>query len=139
MAGTGATLTDQEKARVRHHLGFLNVGQGTSIGLGVPTVSELGFILERTMNDILPAAIQTIRDTLTECDCIELQMKQGRTRLIARKTDGVELFGPEEIAELENLYVYWTSNLADELGAEKNPFSKKHQRLGGETFVQEPV
>jgi hypothetical protein len=131
-------LTLVERARVRYHLGFPNIGQAVSLALGVPAAGHPAFLLEAAMNAILPEAEPKLREVLLQCDCIEQQLQDTRKRLSAMDVGGVKLRGREELEDLEDQYDYWTDALVDIFGVNKNPFSKKHQRLGGEYFVAGP-
>lgn len=127
-------LTEEEKARTRYHAGFPNIGTGAVIALGFPAGGHPAFLLEAAMNSILPQAEDKFREVLTQCECIERQMQEARTRLKAATAGSVVLRGREELEDLEDQYDYWTDALVDVFGVNKNPFSKKHQR-GGYTVI----
>ncbi|MAF27868.1 MAG: hypothetical protein CL819_01310 [Croceicoccus sp.] len=131
-------LTVEERARTRYHLGFPNVGNQTILALGVPAAGHPAFLLEATMNNILPEAEPTFRAVLKQCDCIEAQLADARSRIKAQTAGNVVLRGREELEDLEDQYDYWTDALVDIFGVNKNPFSKKHQRVGGEYVVINP-
>ena len=122
-------LTQQEKARIRYHLGFPNISAGTQLGLGFPAAGHPAYLLESAMDDILPEAEPKVREVLAQCECIERQMMEAKRRLIASSVGEVDLRGPEELEALEDQYDYWTDALVDIFGVNKNPFSKKHQRM----------
>lgn len=131
-------LTQEERARIRYHLGFPNVGNQTILALGVPAAGHPAFLLETTMNNVLPEAEPTLRGLIKQCDCVEAQLADARSRLKASVAGNVVLRGPEELEALEDQYDYWTDALVDVFGVNKNPFSKKHQRVGGEYIVINP-
>lgn len=134
-------LTEQERERCRYHLGYMNVSQQVGIGLGFPSASQLQFILESSMNELLPAAELGVRRAIQELECIEDQLSAMRPGLEVVKTGGgVELRGPGAMRELEDQYQFWSASLADTLGAPKNPFSEKHNLMGaGPPGVVEPT
>ncbi len=131
-------LTEQERSRIRYHLGFPNVGYTTVLALGFPAAGHPAFLLEGAMNAILPAAEPNCRDVIRQCDCIEQQMKDARSRMKARVVGEIILRSTEEIGDLEEQYRYWTDALVDIFGVNKNPYSKKHQYLQGDYFVVGP-
>lgn len=132
-------LTDEEKGRVRYHLGFPDISQNTAIALGFPAAGHPQFIVESAMNRLRPSGEPLVRRALNECECIDAQLSQARRqRLQASQVSGISLRGPEEIASLEDQYDLWTDKLADILGCVKNPFSLTHQRLNGEVLVIDP-
>ncbi len=129
-------LTEKERMRVRYHLGFPQVAFATILALGVPAAGHPAFLLESAMNDLLPEAEDRAREVLRQCDCIEVQMTDARSRMKLERITGELIFrSREEIQDLEEQYVYWTDNLVDIFGVNKNPFSKKHQNLDGAIFV----
>lgn len=131
-------FTKYERERIKYHLGYLNTYLGSSISLGVPSASQTLFILESSMNDIIPEAESFARRAVSELDCIEDQLSQARDRLPASRTDQTYLRGPEEMDELESQYDLWSKKLADVFGVPINPFSKVHQRVSGQVFLIEP-
>lgn len=133
-------LNDAEKERIRYHMGYLNVGQSTTISLGVPSSSQPQFILDRTMDNVLPAAEPGVRRCIYELDCIEDQMSKFRGSLEVKKTGGgVELRGREAFDILEEQYVKWAKQLGDTLGAPLNPFGQRLADFGaGPGTVVEP-
>lgn len=131
-------LSEEEKSRTRYHLGFPNIGNATILALGFPAAGHPSFLLESAMQQILPAAEPNFRSVLNQCDCIEKQLAEARSRLKASTAGNVILRGREELEDLEDQYAYWTDALVDIFGVNKNPFSKKHQRLGGAYVVINP-
>lgn len=124
-------LDDREKERCRYHLGYLNVRTPVALGLGFPSASQLQFILESAMNDIMPEAEPGVRRAIQELDCIEDQLSSFRTSLQLRSSGGgVHFSGDDGMLALENQYKWWSQKLADTLGSPPNPFSLTHQQLG---------
>ena len=132
------SLTQPEKARIRYHLGFPNIGTATVLALGFPAGGHPTFLLESAMNQVLPEAEPLVRNAILQCDCIEKQLAEARQRLKAATAGSVILRGREELEDLEDQYDYWTDALVDVFGVIKNPFSKKQQRVSGEYIVLNP-
>ncbi len=131
-------LTEDEKVKIRSHMGFLNTSVGAALALGVPSASPILFILESAMNSILPQAEALTRRCIVELDCIEDQLSQARTRFSTSKVDAITFDAHEEY-RLEDQYSRWQRKLADIFGTPLNPFSRHNQRLNGEVFVVEPT
>lgn len=131
-------LTQEERARVRYHLGFPNIGNATVLALGFPAAGHPAFLLEAAMDQILPEAEPKFREVLAQCECIESQQQDARKRIQTAAVGTVVLRGREELEDLEDQYDYWTDALVDIFGVNKNPYSKKHQRVGGEYVVINP-
>lgn len=127
-------LNADEKERVRYHLGYLNISQQTALGLGFPSASQLQFIVESSMNEVLPESEKTVRRAIQELDCIEDQLSTFRTSLEVTKSGNVGIRGPEAFAELERQYGWWSGRLADNLGVPLNPFSitQSYQGVNGQ-------
>ena len=79
-------LTPEERERCRYHLGYLNITEQVALSLGFPSASQLGFILESSMNNLLPEGEPGVRRALQELDCIEDQLSAMRPGLEAKKT-----------------------------------------------------
>ncbi|MCH7584457.1 MAG: type I restriction endonuclease subunit R [Acidobacteria bacterium] len=54
-------LQEADRARVRHHLGYLNVEPVSSIQLGFPAASQPQFLVEIAMDRIIPEAVGMIQ------------------------------------------------------------------------------
>lgn len=131
-------FTDLEKAAIRHHLGFPQLAVSATLALGIPAASQTQFLLEDAMTRVLPAAEPKTRQILSECECIERQTQEARSRIKIAATGDVVLRGREEMEDLENDYELWTDKLVDIFGVNKNPFSKTHQRVSSEWMVINP-
>ena len=128
-------LSREEKSRIRYHLGFPTIGYTTVLALGFPAGGHPAFLLDSAMDSIRPEAEPKCREVLWQCECIEKQMQEARKRLPALTVGGVALRPREELQDLEEQYTYWTDALVDIFGVNKNPFSKKHQSLGGGDYI----
>lgn len=131
-------LTLEERARVRHHLGFPNIGNATVLALGFPAGGQPAFLLEAAMDQVLPEAEPKFREVLAQCECIEKQTQDARKRAQTASVGTVVLRAREEFDDMEDQYDLWTSKLVDVFGVNKNPFSKQHQRVGGGYVVVGP-
>lgn len=122
-------LSNAEKERVRYHLGYMSTNMSSSLSLGVPSVSQLQFILERQMVSLLVDAEPGVRRAIQELDCIEDQQSSFRRSLEVLSTGDVKIRGADAFAELDIQYSRWCQRLADTLGSTINPFSLQHQTL----------
>lgn len=125
-------LDANERERCRYHLGYLNLSQQTAISLGFPSASQLGFILESSMNELLVEAEPGVRRAIQELDCIEDQLSKFRTTLQLKSSGGgVQFSGDDGMLALEQQYKWWRNKLSDTLGSPPNPFSLTNQQLDG--------
>lgn len=118
-------LTDEEKVRVRHHLGFLNVQEAYTFVLGTPAGVETQFVIEGSMNRLLPAALPLVRELLAKCDATEAQRFEDQEVLVATKVGSIDLAGSKEQDGLVRNYGYWRESLANVFGAYTNPYDKR--------------
>jgi len=121
MSGNG--ITDEEKVRIRHHMGYLNASEMSSFVLGTPAGVETQFLIESAMNRVLVAAVPLLRQLIAELDCTEAQLADARKRMKASAIGNIQI-NPEETKQLRNHYEEWRGKLANLLGVPVNPFDK---------------
>jgi len=123
------TFTEADKARCRHHLGYLTVEPSAAIQLGFPSAGEAQFLVERAMQRIMPAYQDRVIKTLDILDSIECQMVEALCRLKAIKLGEITISNstsdPTEQDRLEVEYLRWARRLADDLGVPLNVFSER--------------
>jgi hypothetical protein len=123
---TTAVLTEEEKARIRYHLGYPQTDPVASIQLGVPRSSQPMFLVETQMNRIPDTAIALIRICVARCDATEQRIMECQERMAAKSVDEVDL-NPDEPEMLRKEYRYWVQKLADNLGAPINAYASAWQ------------
>ncbi len=128
MSGTIPAISEQEMVRIRHHLGFYNVGAGSTFFLGVPSSVELNFIIENAFTKLLPAAFPLVREMLNRCEVTEQQLFDNQENLAVNKVCDIEL-REDEMEQLDKRYDRWRLALANAFGIYPNPFDKRG--LGG--------
>ena len=126
------SFTLQEKARILHFGSYPEwVSLASSIQLGFPAATQPLFLIEDSFNRLTVNAEISVRIDLGECECIEKQMSQARTRFATRKVGEVE-FNPDEIAMLRGEMMYWITRLMDDLGVVPNPYAQAiYNGIGG--------
>lgn len=128
----------EEKNRLRYHLGYLVVQPVLTIQLGVPAVSQTGFLLEAAMDRVPLSAAGMVRGLLSKLDVIEDDMFRARRRLAARELGELTLNPDNEIGQLEGEHDRWAKRLADLLGVMPNPYSQR-QFSGDKAPLVRPV
>ena len=121
-------LSEQEKVKIRHHCGYLNVQASSTFVLGVPASVETQFLIEGAMMRIIPEAVPEVRRHLQILDQIENQAIQNLELLQITKLDTIEVnsTGPDrEQRQLTQAYDKWVNSLCNALGASRNPFDKR--------------
>jgi hypothetical protein len=122
-------LTEQEKVRVRHHLGYLNVQQSQTFVLGVPAGVQTQFMIEGAMLRILPQAEFKVRDYLDRLDSVEQQILDD-TENVAVESIGEIKVNLKEMKHLIERYEWWRRALANLFGTIPNPFDQRFQGWG---------
>jgi len=118
-------LTNEEKARVRYHLGYLGVSPSSSISLGIPRLQDTSFLIEMSMDHVLPDHLSKIRQIISYMDEIEKKEFDALNRLKASSL-GSLILRPDEIEALGKAYVSWGKRLGDILGVEPYRFSNRY-------------
>lgn len=130
-------LTDDEKARVRHHTGYPEVLPAASIQYGLPKPAQLAFMIELAMDNLMPSAAQRVRDILNVLDSLEQQMINAQCQLGVDKVEEITMAGAMDdkarlvTDRLEAEYLRWARRLADIFGCPLYPFSERFAKNRG--------
>lgn len=117
-------FTDQQKARIKHHLGYPDWSSlSQSIQLGFPAASQPLFLVEDAFQRITPSGEESVRCDLCNCEETESQMASARGRMRASKLGELTL-NATETPQLRQELEYWRNKLADDLGVVRNPYSQ---------------
>ena len=128
-------FTDQEKVKIRHHLGYLNVAASATFVLGSPAAVETQFIIESAMNLVLVAAEPEVRRQLTILDCIEEQMNCDRELLAVNEVGEIKIRG----TEMKELRKYLLEEDQIDIPAFlRNPMQKRQRESLSRTQSNEP-
>jgi hypothetical protein len=120
-------FTDEEKVRIRHAMGYLNVSEVSTFQMGIPAAVETQYLIETAMNKVLPEAETFVRNLLSKLDAIESQMMENLENIAVESIDEITL-NPKEMSKLRREYKHWQLSLANVLGIPPNP---NDQRLFG--------
>lgn len=132
-----ALLSEEEKARILHHTGYVLTDPVASIQLGVPRASQPMFLVMSQFNRIPEAAVGLIRNYIAILDGIEAKLIEAMDRFAASKLGEITL-RDNETSMLEGEYARWAKRLADDLGVPLNPYSERF-RGGTTTSLSVPV
>lgn|SRR5690606_40319825 len=124
-------LTEEEKVKVRHHLGFLNVQSVYTFVLGSPSSVETQFAIEGAMERLIPAALPELRRHLGFLDKIEEQMICGLENIDVEQLGEMKLNvkGKDRAQmQLREVYDYWANSLANLMGIYRNPFDRRKSK-----------
>lgn len=117
-------FSESEKSRIRRLLSYPSwVSLAQSVQLGYPAASQPAFLVDDAFHRLTPEAEQLTRKDLAECECIESQISDARSRLKATRLGELEL-NPNELKQLRYELLWWTTRLADDLGVVPDPYSQ---------------
>lgn len=122
-------LTDEERLKVRHALGYLNVGSAATFVLGVPAALQTTFMIEKALDLILPEAEPEVRRHLSILDRIEAQLIDDLELLAVESIDEIKVRRDEQDA-LWDQYDRWRRSLANIFGVIPNPWDKRFENRG---------
>ncbi len=130
-------FTDQEKARVLHHLGYPSFASlSNSIQLGYPAASQPLFLVEQSFARLTPGGEANVREDLCQCEDVQQQLVGARGRMKVCNVGEMKM-NPLESAQLRRELAYWRTKLADDLGCSFNPYS--NAAIGGDSIVNAKV
>lgn len=122
-------FTDEEKQRIRYHLGYPSVTSAAALTFGVVKPLQTLFLVESAMNLILPVAEDKARSLLNVLDGIECRLVDAQDRLAAKSVDSLTM-RPDETMALETEYRRWANRLADVLGVPLYAYSLRFKNQG---------
>ena len=120
-------LTPEEKVKVRHHLGYLNVASVYTFVLGIPAAVQTQFTVEGAFNLILQDALPEMRRILRILDRIEELDVESLEDLEVEQIGDITI-DTRFMAKRWEQYERWRRALANLFGIAPNPFD---QRLAG--------
>jgi len=123
------SLTDEEKVKARHHLGYLQVQQSSTFVLGIPAAVQTQFMIENAFDKILLSAEPEFRRHLTILDRLENQMIDDLELLAVDQVDEIKVRATEQ-KELWQQYDRWRHSLANILGIIPNPYDQRLNSAG---------
>lgn len=123
-------LSEDERVRIRHHLGYLNVAEVATFVLGVPASVQTQFMIEPAMDKILLPAEAKARQLLDQLDAVEFQLFDDTETLVASKVGSIDL-NPDEFEKVIQRYDFIRNGLANILGVIPNPYDKRFWQSGG--------
>lgn len=135
-------LNDQEKERVRYHLGYMGTSFGgdhaaASLSFGMPRPAQTMFLLESAIQTMLtnPYTLERVRKLLCILDKVESQIEAAACQLGVESVGNVKMRGAEpgrtHTDLLEREYVRWAKRLADVLGVPLYAYSDRFRSQSG--------
>jgi hypothetical protein len=117
-------LTEDEKMRVRRHLGYLNVALSQTFILGLPAGVQTQFVIEGAMDKIRPEGEASIRETICILDTIHDQLFKNTGNAEFVQVEDVTFRG-DAFAQVLKRYQFFRTELANALGVYPNPYDQR--------------
>lgn len=133
-------LTQGEKVKCRHHLGYLGVAEVATFALGVPANVQTSFMIEPAMDLLLVETEPLVRGFLEKLDAIDFQIFDDAETLVATKVGSIDL-NQKEFEKLLERYDWLRGGLSNALGILPNPFDRRfyNPNGGGAGSINVPV
>lgn len=123
-------LTDDEKARTRHHLGYPEVTAVATFSLGIPAALQTTFMVEGAMNLLTPSGEKRVRQCLKILDFIEELDVENLEDVEVSEIEGITI-DSEFYKKRWRQYRRWRGALANALGVLPNPYDFRDEVMGG--------
>ena len=122
-------LTEDAKARARHHLGYLQTSTANMFALGVPANVQTTFQIEAQLNLVLPSGEPKFYRLLDILDALESQMVCDAELLAVTQVGTIQV-RPDEFVQLLKQYQHWQSALGNLLGIQPNQYDQRFANSG---------
>jgi hypothetical protein len=122
-------FTEAEKSRIRHHLGYLNVGQVATFQLGIPSAVQTQFMIEGAFHRVTPAGETEVRRILEELNSYEAQMSDSKELRDVNQVGEIQV-RPDAFNQLLREYDHWRQALGNCLGVPPNPYDFRFTMAG---------
>lgn len=119
-----SSLSEEEKARIRHHFAYVNVSAVATFQLGIPAALQTTFMIEGAWDKILPAALPLVRKWLCRMDQVEDQVFGGLDLADVESTGNVKV-NRKRLVELAQMYRIAQQSLGNILGVPPNAFDMR--------------
>jgi len=117
-------ISDPDKARARHHMGYLGVEQAQTFVLGIPAAVQTQFMIEGAMVRLLAESLPRFYLLLERLDCLECEVFGG-SDLADIESMGEIKVNRMRLKELSQYYLIAQQGLANLLGIVPNPFDQR--------------
>jgi len=125
-----APLTDDEKSRVRYHMGYPEVRAAATFALGMPATVETAFLIELALNQLTDQGRARCRYILSVLDSLDAQMVDNAENLAAEAVGDIKI-NLREQKHLNYKYDRWVASLSNLLTVPRNPFDQRLTQSGG--------
>lgn len=127
---SGPALSEDEKARIRYHLGYPAMSSVQTFIGGFPASIQTNFLLEGNMDKVQATSLSYVRATLTKLDAAAEQMFGDMELMAINRIDTIEV-NQKEQQQLEAKYNWYRCELANYFCTIPNPFDQRFMNRSG--------
>lgn len=129
MPALPAVLTEEDKSRIRMHMGYPDIRAAASFLIGQPATIETAYIIELAMNQVRVEALPLLRRILDNLDRFDDQDVEDLDAHVASKVGEIEInHGEHQL--IDSRYDRWLGRLENLLACSRNPFDKRWAGTG---------
>lgn len=132
------SFTETEKSKIRHHLGYPQVGETSTFALGLPSPLQQSYMIEGAMNKVTPAGESEVRRHIGILDLLEQQMVDDFELLAVEELASIKINTKEQEA-LVNRYLYWRAGLANCFNVIPNSYDIRFTGMFGGAGINKRV
>lgn len=122
-------LSEDEKVKIRHHLGYLGVAEVFTFLLGVPGAVETQFLIEGALHRLLLSTEPLVREILCRLDQLDAARQQVAIGGEVESVGNIKMRGMEALRMVDNQLVEQRGALANAFGVYQNPFDKRSRGI----------
>jgi hypothetical protein len=131
-------MTEDEKVRIRAHMGYVNVSEVQTFVMGIPAALQTQFMIEGALNRIMPQAEGLARQYLCQMDDVIQKLFGGVDLADVVKTGNIEV-NQKRLSELAKYYRIAQESMGNLLGVPPNPFDLRQWISTGSGGINVPV
>jgi len=122
-AEPSVVFSQEEKTRIKYHLGYQVLQLAQSISLGVPAATQTSFMVDSVLEHTPVSAAGIVRMLLGRLDAIDARLTEVLGQVRVSQVDSIKL-NPTAGDDLERERTRWVNRLANVLGVVPNPYAQ---------------
>ena len=123
-------LTEEDRNRVRHHLGYGEVQSSQTFVLGVPAGVQTQFMVEGAFARILPSAEAGLRKLLDKMDRVEERIEESTEDVEVEAVGNIKI-NDKAFQRLVTRYLWWQRSVANLFQVTPNPYDQRFAGYNG--------
>ena len=117
-------ISPEDAQRARNHMGYGGVSQTGTFQIGIPAATQTSFMIETSLANMLPEALDGFLRTLERLDVIEEDMFGNFDAHTVSKIGNIEI-NDKAFQRKLRFYRHWQGTLANILQCPPNPYDQR--------------